>query len=45
MPLKLAKVKQNRFSVVYTQKALMEIKSKEVETQPAQIVKVAVVSP
>ncbi len=25
MPLKMAKVKQNRFTVIFTQKALMEI--------------------
>lgn len=35
MPLKQAKVKQNRFSVVFSQKALIEIKAKEIETQPA----------
>ena len=31
MPLKLAKVKQNRFSVVFTEKALLEIKPQESE--------------
>jgi hypothetical protein len=31
MPLKLAKVKQNRFSVVFTEKALIEIKPQELE--------------
>jgi len=41
MPLKLAKVKQNRFTVVFTEKALIEIKPKESEIPAPQSVKVA----
>lgn len=41
MPLKLAKVKQNRFTVVFTEQALIEIKPKESEIPAPQSVKVA----